>query len=136
MHGLTPPIVQPDFTPDNLILQDDLKLKLVDFNVAHELEASATATVVGKHSYLPPEQFRGKPLGQSDIHALGCTMFYLLTAQEPEPITQSDPRHHRPDVGAVLAEIVKCATALDPSRRYASAAEMKAELEALTSKRP
>jgi tRNA A-37 threonylcarbamoyl transferase component Bud32 len=128
LHGLTPPIVHRDFTPDNLILQDDLKLKLVDFNVAHELEASKTATVVGKHAYIPPEQFRGKPLPQSDIYALGCTMFYLLTAQEPEPITQSDPRHHRPDSSENVATIIKRATDLDPSRRYANAAEMRAEI--------
>lgn len=135
LHALTPPIVHRDFTPDNLILQDNMQVKLVDFNVAHELEGSVTATVVGKHSYLPPEQFRGKPVPQSDIYALGCTLFYLLVGSDPEPISSSHPRQHRSDVSEELDRIIAQATALDPGRRYADTDCMAAELEALVAGR-
>ncbi|MFX6031772.1 hypothetical protein ABTE99_19550, partial [Acinetobacter baumannii] len=64
-------------------------MKLIDFNVAQEDSEGTTATIVGKHAYVPPEQFRGKPCPQSDLYALGATLFYLITAADPEPITQS-----------------------------------------------
>lgn len=128
LHSLTPPVVHRDLTPDNLILQDDGIVKLVDFNVAHQLESAATATVVGKHCYIPPEQFRGKPTAQSDIYALGCTLHYLLTGDEPEPLTVSKPRTKRDSVSEEMNAIVARATSLDPTKRYTCAAEMKADL--------
>ena len=82
-------IVHRDFTPDNLILRPDGMLKLIDFNVAQDESEGTTATIVGKHAYVPPEQFRGKPTTQSDLYALGATMFFLFTGEDPEPITQS-----------------------------------------------
>jgi serine/threonine protein kinase len=136
LHALTPPVVHRDFTPDNLILQDNLQVKLVDFNVAHELEGSVTATVVGKHSYLPPEQFRGKPVPQSDIYALGCTVFYLLVGADPEPITSSHPQARRAEVSSELDGIIARATALEPKRRYADVDAMKAELVHLLERLP
>ena len=65
-------------------MQESGDVKLVDFNVAHQLETTATATVVGKHAYIPPEQFRGKPVAASDIYALGGTLFYILTGADPD----------------------------------------------------
>jgi tRNA A-37 threonylcarbamoyl transferase component Bud32 len=128
MHGLTPSLVHRDITPDNLMLQQDGFVKLVDFNVAYQVDSSATATVVGKHAYIPAEQFRGKPTPQSDIYSLGGTMFYLLTGKEPEPISQSSPQNHRQDVSTELDLIVMKATATRLDERYASVEDFKADL--------
>ncbi len=68
-------IIHRDFTPDNLMLNSKGILKLIDFNVAQEIRDGSTGTVVGKHAYLPPEQFRGKATSQSDLYAFGATMF-------------------------------------------------------------
>ncbi len=89
LHGKQ--IIHRDFTPDNLIMQANGKLKLIDFNVASEWDKDdgKTGTIVGKHAYVPPEQFRGKPCEASDIYALGATLFYLATGKDPEPISQS-----------------------------------------------
>ncbi len=84
-------IVHRDFTPDNLILNSKGQLKLIDFNVAQQIQEGSTGTIVGKHAYVPPEQFRGKATSQSDLYAFGATMFYLLTGKDPEPISQSIP---------------------------------------------
>ncbi|MDR3612795.1 MAG: serine/threonine-protein kinase [Candidatus Obscuribacterales bacterium] len=124
MHEQSPPIVHRDLTPDNLILQENGLIKIVDFNVAHQVDSSETATVVGKHAYIPPEQFRGRPCAQSDIYALGGTMFYLLTAQEPEPITVARPRDVNDKVSRRLDKIVSRATALAADERYPSARKM------------
>lgn len=128
LHSMDPSIIHRDLTPDNLILQPDGKLKLVDFNVAHKLESSATATVVGKHAYLPPEQFRGKPTEQSDIYAFGGTLFFLLTGQEPPPLSSSHPRKVVESVSERLDEIIARATALDLSKRSANANAVREEL--------
>ncbi len=61
LHEQDPEIIHRDFTPENLMLNFDGRLKLIDFGVAHQIKSRTTATVVGKHAYLPPEQFRGRP---------------------------------------------------------------------------
>jgi tRNA A-37 threonylcarbamoyl transferase component Bud32 len=131
MHGQSPPIVHRDLTPDNLILQEDGRIKVVDFNVAHQVDSSETATVVGKHAYIPPEQFRGKPSAQSDIYALGGTMFYLLTGQEPEPITVSHPGAENLLLSRKLDKIVSKSTALAADERYPDAEKLKSALSQL-----
>jgi tRNA A-37 threonylcarbamoyl transferase component Bud32 len=132
LHGLTPPLVHRDFTPDNLILRPDGTLKLIDFNVAQQSQTSNfTGTVVGKHSYLPPEQFRGAAVPQSDIYALGGTLFFLLVGHDPEPITVSHPGAERADVKERLDGLVARATALDVSRRYEDVRALKHDLDSL-----
>ncbi len=129
LHSLSPPVVHRDFTPDNLILGADGVLKLVDFNVAQQTESTATGTVVGKHCYLPPEQFRGKPVPQSDLYAMGATLYFLLIGQDPEPITCSNPILKREDISAEINEIVARATALDVEKRWLNAEQIEAALK-------
>ncbi len=121
-------VVHRDFTPDNLILNSKGKLKLIDFNVAQQLQGGATGTIVGKHAYLPPEQFRGKATSQSDLYAFGATLFYLLTGRDPEPISQSTPHDVNDQIDTTLNDIVKRSTALQTNNRYQSAEEIEADL--------
>ena len=124
-------VVHRDFTPDNLILNSKGQLKLIDFNVAQQVQTGSSGTIVGKHAYLPPEQFRAKACAQSDLYAFGATLYYMLTGSDPEPISQSSPSTQNSDVGEVLNQIVKKATALQLNNRYQSAAEIEIELLAL-----
>lgn len=128
LHSCDPPIIHRDFTPENLMHTDDGQLKLIDFNVAHRLESSSTRTVVGKHAYVPPEQFRGRPTAQSDIYALGATMYFLLTGEDPEPITRSDLSGDI-SVPLSLSQIVMKATEPIAAERFQSATELKEALE-------
>ena len=121
-------IIHRDFTPDNLILNSKGKLKLIDFNVAQQVQSGTTGTIVGKHAYLPPEQFRGKATKQSDLYAFGATLFFLLTGQDPEPISQSSPQAANAAIDAGFDEIVKHATTLQASARYESADQIAADL--------
>ena len=124
LHSLQPPLVHRDFTPDNLILDKSGVLKLIDFNVAQQKQKTGTATVVGKHAYLPPEQFRGRPTTRSDIFALGCTVYFLLTGEDPEPLTQSSLPTNLRDTSPVLNGIIQKCTALNELERYESAREI------------
>jgi tRNA A-37 threonylcarbamoyl transferase component Bud32 len=128
LHSLSPPVVHRDFTPDNLILRNDGTLKLVDFNVAQQKESTATGTVVGKHAYLPSEQFRGHPNTRSDLYAMGATLHFLLTGQDPEPISVSHPAAIEPAVPADLDRVVARATAIEAGDRYQSAQELQRAL--------
>jgi serine/threonine-protein kinase len=124
-------VVHRDFTPDNLILGHGDILKLIDFNVARQRENDSTKTVVGKHSYIPPEQFRGKAVPQSDLYAAGGTLHFLLTGLEPEPITSSQPRQFNAAISVELNRIVSKATALELGHRYPSCVELRADIQAL-----
>jgi len=128
LHALTPPVVHRDIAPDNLMMHEDGSIRIVDFNVAHQVDCSATATVVGKHAYISAEQFRGKPTPQSDIYSLGGTIHYLLTGQEPEPITRSHPRRLNSKVSEKLDEIVANCTYQNPADRYEDATALKKAL--------
>ncbi|CAN5295817.1 hypothetical protein BH10CYA1_BH10CYA1_28810 [soil metagenome] len=132
MHGQAPPVVHRDITPDNLMLQDSGLIKIVDFNVAYQVDSSATSTVVGKHAYIPAEQFRGKPTTQSDIYSLGGTLFFLLTAKDPAPITQSHPQRFNSDVSDELDAIVARATYSALADRYTDIAQLREALQQLS----
>jgi serine/threonine-protein kinase len=128
LHERTPPVVHRDFTPDNLILDKDGKVKLIDFGVALKSEEghTAVARAVGKQNYVPPEQFRGKPCQQSDLYSLGATLFFLLTATLPEPLTTSTAA-----AAMSLSPIIEKATELSLADRYLSARAMLEDLSAI-----
>lgn len=131
MHRRQPPILHRDFTPDNLMIDSKGTVKLIDFNVAQQLEAQTTKTVVGKHAYIPPEQFRGKADTRSDIYACGATLYFLLSGSEPEPISEAHPQKVVPQLSSEIDRIVAKATSTGLSTRYQSCQELKTDLLAL-----
>ena len=136
LHSQTPPVVHRDFTPENLMLCSDNHISVIDFNVAQRLESNATKTVVGKHAYLPPEQFRGKPTIQSDIYALGATAAFLATGEDPEPLTSSDLSTKRLDLSKEFVKLIARATEPDASERYATTEELIKDLKDLPELKP
>lgn len=124
LHNQVPPIAHRDFTPDNLMLTQEGKLKLIDFSVAQASISNVTGSVVGKPEYIAPEQFRGKPTPLSDLYSLGGTMYFLLTGQNPQAISVSRPI----TCSAAMSHLISAATALDAKDRYQSAEDMKQAL--------
>ena len=124
-----PPIIHRDFTPDNLILNQDGTLKLIDFNVAHQdSQDGTTGTVVGKPSYMPPEQFRGLPCMQSDLYAMGASLYFLLVGQDPVAISCANPCGDGASVSPELNLLVQKLTEPELSRRLKNINEVKAML--------
>lgn len=97
--------------------------------------------IVGTPDYLSPEQIRGRDVDhRSDIFALGCTLFKLLTGQLPfagnnlieklqSKILPSSPPAMSlglllPEAPTGLQEVVAKMLALDPAERYQTAAEV------------
>jgi serine/threonine protein kinase len=116
-----------------LILDKNNKLVLIDFNVAQQNQWTTTGTVVGKHAYLPPEQFRGQPCPQSDLYAMGATLFFLCTGLEPEPISCSHPRELNSSIDRDFDELVAKLTAVDLEDRFQNIGEVSRELNRVVS---
>lgn len=117
LHEQAPPIIHRDLTPENIVLNENGSVKLIDFGAANEFVGTATGTLVGKQAYMAPEQLRGKASTLSDIYALGGTLHYLLTAKDPEPLSESSPRELRPDVPEALDKMILRLTSMEESDR-------------------
>lgn len=129
LHSLG--IVHRDFTPDNIILMPDGALKVIDFSVAGSSVNVKDGDCVGKHSYTPAEQFRGQPCPQSDLYALGATMYYLTVGVDPPPITQLHPAARVEGLSAAFDAIVAKSTANSLDERFETAAWLEVELSSL-----
>ncbi len=135
LHTQSPPIVHRDVTPDNLVRQADDQIVMIDFGAANEFVGTATGTLVGKQAYIAPEQLRGKASLSSDIYALGGTMYYLLTGQDPEALCESHPREVNKEVSVELDELVARCTAMEESDRPSNAQAVKTALDQLIARR-
>jgi serine/threonine protein kinase len=132
-HG----IIHRDIKPGNVILSDKGQVKVGDFGASFQqrlAEKTSQIRGVGSPAYMSPEQLRMEELNQqTDIYSLGVTMFRLLTGRlpyeagshaaliyailnTPEPA----PSSLRPDLPALLDQIVLKAIAKDPAKRYPS----------------
>lgn len=132
LHSQSPPIVHRDVSPDNLVITTDNRVILIDFGAANEFVGEATGTLIGKQSYMPPEQIKGKCTPQSDIYSLGATIYFLLCGKDPEPLSCASPLKLRPDVPLPVDELVRACTRLDLSERFESCQTVLNKIKALT----
>lgn len=143
-------LVHRDIKPSNLMRSADGTVKLSDFGLARSNEPTgATMTgsgsVLGTPQYMSPEQCRSERADErSDLYAMGATYFALLTGQPPyrgdapllvmnahllDPIP--DPRDIDASIPEACSVIIRRAMAKDPDDRYASSAELLADLKRL-----
>jgi tRNA A-37 threonylcarbamoyl transferase component Bud32 len=117
LHQQSPPILHRDLTPDNLVLREDGTVAAIDFGASNEYVGTATGTMIGKQAYMAPEQIRGKASTKSDVYAFGCTLYFLLTGEDPEPISTSHPSNLRPETPHWLNSLVANCTDLEAEHR-------------------
>ena len=143
-------IVHRDIKPSNIILEDGKSPKITDFGIAVVTEETAPMDQCGTPGYMSPEQLKDeKCCAQSDIYALGCVLYELLTGRKAfdgdsyfsimyKVINEDAPgiRTINPEIPPILEKIVSKAMAKDKLFRYAScedfAFEMKVALRGLT----
>jgi serine/threonine-protein kinase len=81
-HG----VVHRDVKPSNVLFDAAGQARLGDLGAAHlgDLGATVTGGMVGSLPYMAPEQMTGAPVSAStDLYALGCVVFEMLTGEAP-----------------------------------------------------
>ena len=77
-------IVHRDIKPSNIMVRPDGSICLLDFGIAKDLDNNNGNTIpgsiLGTNGYMSPEQAAGYSINyRSDIYAVGCVFFYMLT---------------------------------------------------------
>ncbi|MFY9528153.1 MAG: protein kinase [Candidatus Acidiferrales bacterium] len=150
-------IIHRDLKPGNLFLTPDGHLKILDFGLAKIIHpewgtdvtqstAADSSAISGTVPYMSPEQLRGLPVDvRSDIYAAGAVLYEMATGQRPFPQSQSvelvgailhqtspPPRSLNSHVSSGLEAVICKSLEKEPRRRYQSARELLAALEAGT----
>ncbi len=77
-------IIHRDIKPENIIISSEGRVKIADFGIAATRDEliSQSGVISGTIGYMAPEQARGEPAThQSDIYALGATLYFALTGK-------------------------------------------------------
>jgi serine/threonine-protein kinase len=137
-------LVHRDLKPANIHILPGGKVKIMDFGLARTAgsDMTSTGTVMGTPHYMSPEQVKGlKADARSDVFALGCVFYELLSGRKPFDaesmhgvlfkVMQDEPAplaEVAPDVPHPLVQVVERALAKDPAERFQSAGELLAGL--------
>jgi serine/threonine-protein kinase len=133
-------VVHRDLKPANVHLLPGGKVKIMDFGLARMSgsDMTSTGTVMGTPHYMSPEQVRGaRADARSDIFAMGCVFYEMLTGRKPFDaesmhavlfkVMQEEPApalELAPGLPPVLVQVVDKALAKDPAERFQSAGDM------------
>ena len=147
-------LIHRDIKPSNLLVTKTGQLKILDLGLAKllsddaaQLQLTQTGRIVGTPDYMAPEQWdsSGDVDARTDLYALGCTLYLVLTGKSPFRNTRRSSLREimnahllepppsltelRPDVPAVLSELCRRLMAKSPDERIGSARELASQLE-------
>jgi serine/threonine protein kinase len=154
-------IVHRDLKPSNVMLVeqdgDPEFVKILDFGVAKKLsdresDVTRTGALIGTHTSMAPEQITGAAVdARTDIYAIGCLLFRLLTGKAPfqadDFVAVLHAHLHRPppkpsslrndgSIPAMLDTLVVRCLAKDPNDRVPSTTELERLIGAVLERDP
>lgn len=134
LHSQNLPLIHRDIKPANLMVRNsDNRIVVLDFGAVKEI-GTTPGTRIGAEGYCAPEQERGQPLTQSDVYAIGPTLIFLLTGENPLKYYRQRGRVFRFDVSNVptvtpqLREVIDRVTEPLPRDRIQTARELATSL--------
>jgi serine/threonine protein kinase len=143
-------VVHCDLNPDNVFVLYELGvggwpcIKVIDYGVARLRDEPPLddGTVIGTPAFMAPEQWGGAPIAASDVYALGCMLYELVTGEPlfSGALPQLMRAHCKripdrpgagcPDLDPALDRLIMRMLAKDPALRP-TMAEVDAELALL-----
>lgn len=132
-------LVHRDISPDNIMVDNEGKIKLIDFGSVRgqSAETDKTYTVILKHGYAPPEQYyaKGKQGPWTDIYSLCATMYKMLTGEIPpngvermEEDTYVDPSRRGISVSERTEAVLRKGLAVKAQDRYQDIGQLLTDL--------
>ncbi|MEE2906347.1 MAG: serine/threonine-protein kinase [Planctomycetota bacterium] len=158
-YGHTRGVIHCDIKPGNILIDAKNHVHIIDFGIATAVgeeggpaidatsDFTRTSSVVGTLQYMAPEQFSGKSDkidARTDVHALGVLLYQLITGERPWPISGKPPheavqiiletnpvppRRVNHSIKRDLETIIETAMDPDRARRYASALELRQDID-------
>ena len=140
-------VIHRDVKPENIMISCTGEVKLMDFGIAHIVEAqkmTVTGTILGSPAHMPPEMIEGLPVDfRADIFSVGTLLYFLTTNSLPfeGPNAPSVMRallegnytpaeYKNPRIGKKLSRIInKCLEHL-PVNRFENVGQLIDELHA------
>lgn len=122
LHIQSPPIINRDIKPQNIIYTPEKEVKLIDFDIARQFrqEERYDTVYLGTRDYAPPEQFGFCQTDQrTDIYSIGMLMFFLLTGHTE---IKSIDTHIQ---GNKIKKLIEKCTAFSPKERYANVNQLR-----------
>jgi len=152
-HAHAAGVVHRDIKPGNVLIGKTGLVKITDFGLAQDVGHKETHDgdyVLGTPFYVSPEQAQGLPAdGRSDLYSLGVTYYQMLTGRRPFEGRSPDsvvrkhlekprpsPRVRRPALARTIEAIVQRLMAIKPEARYASARDLRRDLDLFLTRRP
>lgn len=143
-----------DIKPANILLGFDHQPLLLDFNLSHfdsPQERQRSSSIGGTLPYMSPEQLQAMLDGttaipdNSDVYSLGVVLYEALTGRLPHDFSTcrpndiaramqlrqqsvQDPQTFNPSISPAESAIVMKCLAVDPAKRYSSAAELETDI--------
>jgi len=138
-HAHAAGVVHRDVKPSNIMINDEGRIKISDFGIAHTESSELTqrGDVLGTPHYMAPEQYLGLQIGvPADLYAVGVIAYDLLTGTKPFVGTTAatvmqlvlnqrpmDPSGLNPKLAPLMDKVLQRALAKNPEERFQSAPE-------------
>jgi WD40 repeat protein len=141
-------VLHRDLKPSNILLDEEGRPHVTDFGLAKRFDPQTgpldASTIAGTPAYMAPEQAAGKGdlTTATDVYGLGAILYELLTGAKPftgdsplrvlQLLSEQPPKRPtalNPKVPRDLETITLKCLEKNPAHRYASAADLAADLQ-------
>jgi len=157
-HAHARGVIHRDLKSANAIVTAERRVKVLDFGLAKKVSGAKLSlattqqenvvsltergTVVGTIAYMAPEQLRGETAdARSDLWAFGVVLYEMCAGARPfqgrssfevsSNIINHPPMTFPPTVSPALRAVIERCLEKDPARRYQTAGEARAALQAV-----